>query len=69
MPFDRTWLPYLYLYGVGGLFFLAGLIVVLKCGALNLQRPRHRRWAKVLILGFCWYASIHAVGILAATYL
>ena len=66
LDFDRVWLPYLYLYGVGGLIFVAGLILVLKSGALNLKRANHRRWLGVLVFGFVWYMSLHLISTLAA---
>ncbi len=38
MPsFFDTWLPFIYLYVVGGIFFLVGMIIVRKSGALNLK--------------------------------
>lgn len=66
MGFFRVWLPYLYLYGVGGLFFIVGLVLVLKYRSLNLGRRRDRVWLVVLLVGFVWYAFIHATVILAA---
>lgn len=66
LPFDRVWLPFIYLYGVGGIFFLTGLFLVLKSGALDLKRRTHRRWLGVLIFGFFWYFAIHGLGTLAA---
>jgi hypothetical protein len=64
LPFDRTWLPYIYLYGVGGILFLVGIIIILRYKAINLKFRRHRKWMFVLISGFIWYALIHAVLIL-----
>jgi len=66
LDFDRVWLPYLYLYGVGGLIFVAGLVLVLKSGAMNLKRANHRRWLGLLIFGFVWYMSLHLITTLAA---
>ena len=66
LPFDRVWLPYIYLYGVGGLCFFSGIVLVLKSGALDWKRRTHRRWLGVLIFGFFWYAAIHGLGTLAA---
>jgi hypothetical protein len=69
MPsFLNTWLPYLYLYGVGGLFFLIGLIIIRKSGALDLKKKRHRYWYKVIISGFIYFAVLHAILIIAALY-
>lgn len=66
LPFDRVWLPYLYLYGVGGLCFFGGLYLVLKSHALDLKRSSHRRWLGVLLFGLLWYMGIHLAGTLAA---
>jgi hypothetical protein len=66
LPFDRVWLPYIYLYGVGGLCFFAGLFLVLKSGALDLKRRQHRRWLGVLLFGLLWYMGLHLAGTLAA---
>jgi hypothetical protein len=66
LPFDRVWLPYLYLYGVGGLIFFGGLFIVLKSTSFQASRPEDRRWIRVLLFGFFWYASLHGIGILAA---
>ncbi|MHC4380102.1 MAG: hypothetical protein ACYSU1_03300 [Planctomycetota bacterium] len=66
LPFDRVWLPYIYLYGVGGLCFFSGLFLVLKSGALDMQRRQHRRWLGVLLFGLLWYMGLHLAGTLAA---
>ncbi len=59
LPFTRTWLPYLYLYGVGGLFFFIGMILILKMGSLDRRRKRDRFWLKILLFGYFYYAFIH----------
>ncbi|MDP6963762.1 MAG: hypothetical protein QGF46_06305 [Planctomycetota bacterium] len=64
--FDRAWLPYIYLYGVGGLLFLGGMFLVFKSKACDWSRPVHRRWAMTLIFGFCWYAAMHGLQTYAA---
>lgn len=66
MGFVRTWLPYLYLYGVGGLLFLVGMVLVLKHRSLNLELRRDRMWLGVLLFGFVWYAFMHLAVILGA---
>ena len=69
MPsFFNSWLPYIYLYGVGGIFFLTGMIIIYKSGAINLKNKRHRFWFWVLIFGFVYFAILHAVLIIAAMY-
>ena len=67
LTFERVWMPYIYLYGVGGLCFFSGLALAYKSGAFNPKRAEHRRWIGVLLFGFFWYAGLHAAGILAAT--
>lgn len=67
--FENTWLPFIYLYGVGGLFFLSGLIVVAKAKAVNFEKKRHRYWWKITLFGYFYFMTIHALLILAALYL
>ncbi|HMU43631.1 MAG: hypothetical protein IPJ03_06100 [Ignavibacteriales bacterium] len=70
MPsFEQTWLPFIYLYGVGGLFFFSGMILIKKSGAINLNLKRHRFWWKMLYFGFFYFMFIHAALTLAALYL
>lgn len=33
--FTDIWLPYIYLYGVGGVFFFSGMYLITKTKALN----------------------------------
>ena len=66
MPFSHAWLPYIYLYGVGGLLFGSGLIITIKSGSLDLKRPGHKNWLIVLIFGFFWFMIMHALWNLAA---
>jgi len=41
MPsFFNTWLPFIYLYGVGGIFFVSGLVIVKKSGGYNSSNKR-----------------------------
>ncbi len=70
MPsFFNTWLPFIYLYGVGGIFFLSGLVIVKKAGSYDSAKKRHRFWWKVTIFGFFYFMIMHAVLIIAALYL
>jgi hypothetical protein len=66
MPFTHTWLPYIYLYGVGGLLFLIGVIVVVKSGSLDLKKSHHRLWFTVLFFGIVWFMVMHALWNMAA---
>ncbi|MBH31152.1 MAG: hypothetical protein CMG71_04070 [Candidatus Marinimicrobia bacterium] len=66
LDFARTWLPFIYLYGVGGLAFLVGMVLILRTKALNPERRRHSRWFKVLLFGFVFYVGLHSAFILLA---
>ncbi len=56
------WTPYLYVYGIGGLVFVAGLVIALRSGALTVRRPL----VALLVAGFAAYALGHAALQLAA---
>ena len=64
--FSHSWLPYLYQYGLGAVSFIFGVWLTLRSGSFDLARKGHRRWLGVLILGFVWYATLHAALNLAA---
>ncbi len=64
--FSHSWLPYIYLYGLGGLLFIAGIFITIRSGSLNPEKISHWRWFWTLIFGFVWYMSLHASLILAA---
>ena len=57
--FYRVWLPYIYLYVMGGVFFFLSLGIVTRAKALNLKIVRHRKWLVVLVLGLLWYMFLH----------
>ena len=66
--FMNIWLPYIYLYGVGGVFFFSGMALVKKAGSYNPSKRRHRFWWKVTFWGFFYFAALHLIWILAALY-
>lgn len=66
LTFYDTWLPFIYLYGVGGVAFLIGMYLIIKTGALNKNRLSHKKWLLILIFGFLYYAAIHGTFILLA---
>lgn len=69
MPsFFNTWLPFLYLYGVGGIFFLVGMVIIRKSGAINLEIKRHKYWYKVLIFGYFYFVAFHLFFTILALY-
>ncbi|TSA26276.1 MAG: hypothetical protein D4R68_07660 [Ignavibacteriales bacterium] len=70
MPtFFDSWLPFIYLYVGGGIFFLAGMIFIRKTKAIDMRLKRDRFWWKVMLFGFIYYMVIHAFLIIAALYL
>ena len=69
ISFFNSWLPFIYLYGVGGVFFFSGLYIIVKSGSLNLKKKHHLWWIRVLVAGFFFFLFIHAALIIAALYL
>ena len=61
LDFSRTWIPYIYLYGVGGGIFLIGMFIIFRSRSLKLEIVRHKEWYKILIFGFFYYMGIHAL--------
>ena len=61
------WLPWLYQYSVGGVFFFATIAVVLRSGALPLSVRANRMVLGVIVLGYFALATIHGVWIAALT--
>jgi hypothetical protein len=69
MPsFFDSWMPFIYLYVVGGLFFFSGMYIIKISGAIDLTRKRHRFWYKVLFFGYFYFVLMHAILIIAALY-
>tara|TARA_Y100000814_G_C12347126_1_gene405950 strand:- start:1453 stop:1668 length:216 start_codon:yes stop_codon:yes gene_type:complete len=66
IDFNQSWLPFIYLYGVGGIFFAIGVRLIVKTDALNLSIHRHRIWLKLLFFGFGFYMLLHLILILLA---
>ncbi len=64
--FSHSWLPFMYQYGLGGLLFIAGIIITIRSGSLNLNKTSDWRWFWTLIFGLAWYMCIHASLNLAA---
>ena len=66
LTFYHTWLPFIYLYGVGGILSLIGMFLIIRNRALILEKIHHKKWLVVLIFGFVYYAFIHGAFILMA---
>lgn len=63
---SNPWTPYGYLYGLGLVTFLIGLTVILRARSCRFGRGHDTAWFVVLLLGFAFFAVLHAVWILAA---
>ena len=61
MDFTHTWLPFIYLYGLGGILFVAGIIITIKSGSFDRNRHAHKKWMWILLFGFVWYLMLHAL--------
>ena len=59
LDFSRTWLPFIYLYSVGGIAFSIGVYLIIKSESLNTHNSKHKKWLYILIFGFLYYAGIH----------
>ena len=69
MPsFFNSWLPFIYLYVVGGFFFFLGIFLIKRNGAINLKKKQHKFWMKVMIFGFFYFAALHALLTVASLY-
>ncbi|NQV36885.1 MAG: hypothetical protein HQ509_02640 [Candidatus Marinimicrobia bacterium] len=66
LPFEHTWLPFIYLYSLGGILFSIGIWIIFRAKSIDLKRSHHRRWLFILFFGFVWYFSIHGLVNLAA---
>jgi len=66
LEFSQTWLPFIYLYGVGGIVFTVGLFLILRTKALRLSYIRHKKWFWLLLYGFVFWFSLHAIFIILA---
>ncbi|MDD3557481.1 MAG: hypothetical protein PHW27_02820 [Melioribacteraceae bacterium] len=64
--FFNVWLPFIYLYGVGGIFFTIGMYLAKKTGGYDPKKPKHRYWYKVLFYGFFYFMALHLFFILLA---
>jgi 4-hydroxybenzoate polyprenyltransferase len=60
---ENPWTSYIYIYTLGGLFFLIGLNIVVQTKSLNLNQKLDRTWLSNMILGFIFFASLHGVWI------
>jgi len=62
------WISYFYMYIVGGIFFVIGLVITYRAGSMNLKKKNHRYYFWLLIFGFFYFMIIHALLIFAGLY-
>ncbi|GMU97038.1 hypothetical protein [Ignavibacterium album] len=67
--FFQSWLPFIYLYVVGGIFFFSGMYIIIKSGSLNPQKKHHKFWIKTLLGGYFFFLFLHAFLIISTLYL
>lgn len=56
---DTQGLSFAYLYIVGGIFFLIGLVIAIKSKQLNLSTREGKRDLTILVVGFALYFAGH----------
>ena len=65
LTFYHTWLPFIYLYGVGGIAFLIGMFLIIRNRALILEKIHHKK--KLLAALSSMKSSKHLAGKLDIT--
>ncbi|MGB5893123.1 MAG: hypothetical protein WBG58_03025 [Ignavibacteriaceae bacterium] len=68
LSFFDSWLPLIYLYGVGGIFFFFGMYFIKRSGAIDLSIKRNRFWYRVMFLGYFYFVLMHTFLTIAALY-
>lgn len=66
---ENPWTSYVYHYGFGGLFFLIGMVLIVRSRACQLGRGSDTLWFNVMMFGFFAYLFVHGAWILASLYL
>lgn len=61
----EKWLPWIYQYGVGGLFFFITLWIAARNGALRRGNRSDRSLFWALLAGFFAFSAIHGLWIAA----
>ena len=52
-------IPVIYQYGVGGIVFFVGLVLVTKSRMLDLKTTHGKRWLALLLGGFAFFLCLH----------
>lgn len=60
---ENPWTSYLYMYGLGFVVFLIGMVIIRSSGSLVLGRGRDSHWYKYLLGGFIFFAALHGIWI------
>lgn len=57
--FSRVWLPYIYLYGFGGIVFLLGVYTIKRQKTVDEENPKEKFFFRLLFYGYAWFMGIH----------
>ena len=63
----NTWICWLYHYGVGGLLFVASIVLALRAKALRLEHVPDRRLLIAVVAGVMGFMAVHAAWIALAS--
>lgn len=64
----RPWLPWIYPYAFGGIFFVVSIWLAVKTGALERARYSHRATLAALCAALAAFMTIHALWIAWVTW-
>ena len=56
---DSAMISFLYQYAMGGLFFLNGVVLVVKSKACSFESSNDRFWFRWMFIGFAVYFCLH----------
>ncbi len=63
MDFNSHWLPFVYQYTVGGLFFVLGLYIAIQKKVLVLSNIQDKKIFIQLVVGLLFYGCVHGLWI------
>lgn len=65
---ENPWTSYLYQYTFGLVFFSLGILLILRTRACVIGRGRDSLWLSIIIGGFIFFASFHALWVYMSLY-
>lgn len=63
---ESPWTSFIYMYALGGIFFMIGNWIAMSTGAVKWHRKSDRFWFLSVILGFGFFFSLHGFWIFYA---